>query len=342
MRLALIYHSESAINAQYRALMPMKILRTRGHEIVWCGASTDSISVSLLKSCDVLHVYRATEASVLRALLELREAGVAITWDNDDDIRALSKHSPSYARLGGVAGRRDWQRQMMAMEIADLVTTSSYTLAERFRDAARHVDVIENYLPPEFVAGRRSRHDGFVIGWAALKEHEADAKLLALNAVLSEVLENHPNVRLRTICVKLDLRHERYEHRPRVPFASLIDEVREFDVGIAPLADIEFNRARSNVKLKEYAAAGVPWLASPVGEYGRLGMRQGGRLVDDGAWGEALSRMIRRRRERMVLGMQGRLWARRETIVARAHLWERVFFDAVARRQGQSVAGAHA
>jgi glycosyltransferase involved in cell wall biosynthesis len=310
--------------------MPMNMLCSRGHEIVWCGASTDSMPVSLLRSCDVVHVYRATEASVLRVLEELHESGVAITWDNDDDVRAISKHSPSYARLGGAAGQRDWQRQVMAMEIADVVTTSSYTLAKSFCHAARRVEVIENYLPPEFVAGRRQRHNGFVIGWAALKEHEADAKLLALNVLLRDVLESNPGVRLRTICLKLDLRHERYEHRPRVPFASLIDALREFDVGIAPMADIDFNRARSNVKVKEYAAAGIPWLASPVGEYARLGIRQGGRLVDDGAWGEALSRLIRSRRGRAILSSQGRLWARRETIAVRAHLWEKIFCDAAA------------
>ena len=39
------------------------------------------------------------------------------------------------------------------------------------------------------------------------------------------------------------------------------------------------NRARSNIKLKEYAAAGACWLASPIGPYVGLGEKQGGRLV---------------------------------------------------------------
>lgn len=39
-----------------------------------------------------------------------------------------------------------------------------------------------------------------------------------------------------------------------------------FDLGIAPLTDTEFNRAKSAYKMKQYLSCGVPVLASPVGE----------------------------------------------------------------------------
>ena len=48
---------------------------------------------------------------------------------------------------------------------------------------------------------------------------------------------------------------------PGVPFVGLPAHMEVFDIGLAVIADIRFNRTRSNVKLKEYAALGIPWLA---------------------------------------------------------------------------------
>ena len=43
-----------------------------------------------------------------------------------------------------------------------------------------------------------------------------------------------------------------------------------FDLGVAPLLDTEFNRAKSAFKLKQYLSCGIPALASPVGENNRF------------------------------------------------------------------------
>lgn len=48
-----------------------------------------------------------------------------------------------------------------------------------------------------------------------------------------------------------------------------------FDVGVVPLNDIPFNRAKSYIKGFEYIAAGVPFVASHVGEYARLQQEEG-------------------------------------------------------------------
>src|SRR5207249_1565318 len=80
-------------------------------------------------------------------------------------------------------------------------------------------------------------------------------------------------------------------------FLELPHRIGSFDIGLAPLADLPGNRARSDIKVKEYAASGVPWLASPVGPYVQLGEEQGGRLVPDDLWFEALDRLVSRRRE---------------------------------------------
>jgi hypothetical protein len=337
MRLAFIYKSDAPFNAQYRALMPMAMMRKRGHEVLWWGSSEEPMPLRQLRKCDLIHIYRAADPGLLKALETLRSDGVALSWDNDDDIRSISRHSPSYARLGGLSGQHDFRQQVRAIRLANLVTTTSHALAAAFRDAgAEHVTVIGNFLPPEFTRGRRPDRNGLVIGWAALREHEADAKLLALGPTLLSTLGAQPQVRLVTIGIDLHLRHAHYEHRRIVPYERLGDALRTFDIGLAPLADIPFNRARSDIKLKEYAAAGVPWLASPVGEYRSLGPKHGGRLVSHDVWPRELERLINSRRDRLILAAKGRLWARRQTIELNVQHWENAFSHAIARRRGGS------
>ncbi|HRH54596.1 MAG TPA: glycosyltransferase [Chitinophagales bacterium] len=48
--------------------------------------------------------------------------------------------------------------------------------------------------------------------------------------------------------------------------ASIYSHILQFDVGIAPLLDTEFNRAKSAYKMKQYLSCGIPVTASPVGE----------------------------------------------------------------------------
>jgi len=53
------------------------------------------------------------------------------------------------------------------------------------------------------------------------------------------------------------------------------------------------NYARSDVKVKEYAARGVPWIASARGPYVDLGPDQGGLVVPGDDWVVALDRFTR-------------------------------------------------
>ncbi len=140
-------------------------------------------------------------------------------------------------------------------------------------------------------------------------------------------------LKLRVVSYGVDLRlgHDRYRHVQFVPFPELTTAVSEFDIGLAPLIDHPFSRTRSNVKLKEYAAAGVPWLASEVGPYLGLGEREGRaprstrRLVN-----AAISRLVDRERERRKLAKRARAWVERQTIERNVDHWESAFETAIA------------
>jgi glycosyltransferase involved in cell wall biosynthesis len=314
-------------NAHYRAIDPLRAMERRGHEILWPADWEANPTVSRLATCDVVHVYRRADDEIRPLLTALVRGGTPITYDNDDDFTSTPKQSPGYKKMGGFRGQRYFAATVQVGRLARVCTTTTDTLAEKYSGAGvERVEVIPNHLSPD-TARPRNRHDGVVIGWIAAAEHRADAAKIRIADALERVVARHPDVRVECIGVDLAL-PERYRHHRDVPFLELPRRIAGFDIGIAPLADIPWNRSRSDIKLKEYAASGVPWLASSVGPYAALGEDQGGRLVADDAWFEALDRLVSNRRERKRLARKAARWARGQTIEAVADRWEQVFLGA--------------
>lgn len=331
MKIATVYDARLP-NSNYRAAIPLRELESRGHQVLWPSETVARDRVDRLLDCDAVLLHRQYGPATLAVVPLLARSGVAVCYDNDDDLSAVPVESPHYESFAGQRGKRiesAWQR---IVRRAALVTTTSELLAEKFLDrGARHVEVIENYLPGEFLAQQRREHEGVVVGWIAGTTHRADARRLGVGLVLRRLLDDCPEVRVASIGLDLELGHERYHHLPRVDFDRLIHAAAAFDVGIAPLADIPFNQARSSIKLKEYAALGLPWLASPVAPYRGLGAEQGGELVAGGDWWPALSRLVADAGERARRGARARAWAETQTIATGGDLWESAFERAIER-----------
>lgn len=324
MRLGVVW--EPCSNSYYRAVDPMKALARRGHDVVWPDG-WGAADRKRLADCDVVHVYRRWDEDTRRVLAEVVRGGTPITYDNDDDFTSVPKESPNYRRVGGLRGQRAFAASVKTARLARVVTTTTEKLAEKYRRVgAQRVEVIPNYLAPD-ASRSRKKHDGLVIGWIAALEHMADAARIDIAGALERLLEKHECVRVE--CIGVDLRlPARYRHDPVVPFTDVPERIACFDIGIAPLADIRYNQTRSTIKLKEYAASGVPWLASPVGPYLGLGESEGGRLVADDQWFEALDRLVTHNRERRKLGRKAAAWAKGQTIDAAVDRWEAVFAEA--------------
>ena len=198
--------------------------------------------------------------------------------------------------------------------------------------------MIENHVPDQFVLRSRPPRDGVTIGWIAGLEHQMDAERIPIRAALQRLLDERPEARVVSFGLGLGLRGERYRHVDVVPLMELTRAAGVFDVGIAPLSDIAMNQARSNIKLKEYAAAGACWLASPIGPYVGLGEKQGGRLVPDDGWFDALARLLDKPRERAKLTKRAGKWVAGETLSKAARTWEARFEEAIARARSGAAA----
>jgi glycosyltransferase involved in cell wall biosynthesis len=94
-----------------------------------------------------------------------------------------------------------------------------------------------------------------------------------------------------------------------------------WDIGIAPLADTAFNRCKSSIKVLDYAAMGMPVLASDRAVYrGTLADGPGGWLLADdaGAWFVAVARLLRDAALRRRLAESAHIAFARATLAAQA------------------------
>jgi hypothetical protein len=332
MRLGAV--AQDGANGYYRLLLPLMAMRERGHDIVHVQQEYKRvIDIQPLIGCDFVHIHRPAilydDGDVVTRLLE---RGIAVGFDEDDNVVDMPLGMEERTdQPWAPRARRNFELLLEHVARVALVTTPSDHLADRFEAAgARNVHVVDNYLPGAFSRVAPQGHDGLVIGWHAGREHLLDVDELGLVETLERVLDAHPDVRVETINIDLEMRHPRYRCEEALPIERLTQRLADFDLGLVPLADIPFNHGRSNVKAREYAAAGVPWLASPVGSYAHLGAEQGGWLVPDDKWFAAIDALIRSRRDRRKLAKG---WAKEETIWNMAPVWERLFRDAIAGRR---------
>jgi glycosyltransferase involved in cell wall biosynthesis len=337
MRFGAIYEPGLSA-ANYRAIFPLLALARRGHDIEIPPTVEGWLEPAAMFGCDAVIFYRRLDRRAKQLLGQLQERGIGVVYDNDDDFR----HTPRENRSYKSQRERDltWSLSVDMAKRADAATATTAALAARYAESgAPEPTVIPNLLPGGKLRRKPRRHDGFVIGWIAGHEHAPDARALGIPEALAELQAQRPDVHVECVGVDLGL-DTRYRHAEELGFDDLVPTMAGWDLAIAPLADTVFNATRSDIKVKEYAASQLPWLASPYGPYADLGEHQGGRLVPDGQWLAALTAIVDDKRARKRLAKAGEKWAKTQTTDAVAGEWEAVLTEAARRAQARTQARA--
>ncbi|HXE44068.1 MAG TPA: hypothetical protein VN635_02610 [Conexibacter sp.] len=316
-------------SSNYRAIFPLTELARRGHLIATyyeeqdLTPSDEELAV-VLEDFDVAYIGRYVQPAAVKLARRLTAGGMGVVWDNDDDVVRPERR----AGFDGMA------------EVVDVITTTNEALAERYREyGARTVVPIPNFLTQGSLMTPRRKHDGIVLGYAGWIDHQDDWNALDLQAIVEDLLDVHPELRVESVGpIDLRLPRDRYTARGPLPFDQLPQAVAGFDVAIAPLIDKLGNDTRSDIKLKEYAIAGIPWLASPYGPYVDFGEEQGGWLVEDDKWFEALNALLSDAKTRKKLAKRGQKWAKDQTLERNAPLWLGAFEQAMALAQERGAA----
>ena len=238
---------------------------------------------------DTLHTQRQVDDAQLKALAELRQnTSLRIVMDFDDLLTKVPKHSYHHGSVWPDIERRIAD----SCRLADCVTVSTEPLAQHMRAWHDDVRVVPNSIDPALWSGiscaPHSRNK-LRVGWAGGISHAGD--LAQIREVVAELADEVEWV-FFGMCLE-EMQPHLHEFHRGVAFDAYPQKLASLglDIAIAPLELNAFNECKSNLRLLEYGALGIPVIASDSTPY-RCGLPVTLLANDPKAWVRAIRERI--------------------------------------------------
>jgi len=278
--------------AWYRLILPSRELQGLGWET---GVGMPRVHPEM--GIGIAHedgMYAGWDVSVLKLLMHesipqlipvMQAKGERVIVDIDDFHFALDEENVAYHATNPHANRESNRAYYeIVIRQADTVTVSTAFLAEFYGRRCRDVRIIRNGLDVERFS-MVEHPESPTVGWVgATWWRSGDIEVLSewLPGFVSDYgvkvhhaghIPNEP----RNFAVRAGLRRVSTRLMCTIKdYPSMLD----FHIGLVPLARKPFNEAKSNLKGLEYAAAGIPFIATPTEEYRLLHESGIGRLAE--------------------------------------------------------------
>ena len=340
-------------SGHYRCLYPARELMRHGHQAVVAphrkhvSPVTRKMTVVYgavtkdLRAVPIDQAMRHVQFDVL-AMQQRTDEGIAdwigrldkpVVVDSDDAWFGLPAYNPGSRKTSGDRGRMVHQ-----LRNAAAMTVSTPALAEDYASFNPDITVIRNTLdwemwrdvPQQSEKERRRVRVGYMghADW-----HSGD--LAVLRGVLGPWLERNPNVEFVAAGDPLVHDHLGVPRDQRVSVAGtdfwhgdLPDITACFDIGLVPLAKNHMNECKSHLKGLEYAACGIPCIATPTESYKWWAFQStGGTILADkpAQWVRALDELVNDEEYRRGAGREARFAASKNTIQNHWPEWESVY-----------------
>lgn len=330
--------------AYYRSYLPMLTLDTdclMGRP-AWTGATGFGIKTAQDKA-----VFRFSTVS-LKLMMErwvphqtrvARSLGQRVVVDVDDFYKGLESTNLAFEvtdpRKNKRRNRAYYEDAILA---ADTVTVTTPFLLEHYSALHPDVRMVRNGVRLGDFTKRKVRDRRPVIGWmGGIDWRSGDLELL--KEWLPDFLDDHDllfhhsgHVPGRASFAEVvGIRPERFSCSPMVPI-DRISELMTFDIGLVPLTDVPFNHAKSCLKGLEYAASGIPFVASALPEYEYLHDTGVGRLAKTPwDWSSHLLHLLDPAERNRDAVTNYRVVEKQHTYLARADEWRSVYEGSVLR-----------
>lgn len=249
---------------------------------------------------DLIIFQRPLDNAMTAVIKQAKRQGIATIVEIDDDFSTVHRDNVAHSAMHGQESGHQWVA--LATAEADLVTISTPQLAKY----ARHgrYEVLRNRVPDTIFDTpiQKSNQETWPrIGWTGtVQTHPND--LQETKGRLGPLLKKHGlpfNVigDGQHVSRNLGLSDDTSVYATGwVELELYYQYVASFiDLGIVPLELSSFNQAKSALKGLEYAALGIPFVASPTREYELLEINGIGKVAKSpGDWAKHLQRMIDR------------------------------------------------
>lgn len=230
---------------QNRALTPLEIARQGANSVIVQHFLTD---VRL----NELHQFRKFAPDAF------------IVYSCDDLLTDMPLKS-HFRRLVPADSR---SRFKQALKDCDRLVVSTPFLAEAFSNLIGDIRVVPNRIEGATwlkLSGKRRTTARPRIGWAGGSGHRGDLELLR---PVIEATRHEADWIFFGMCPE-EIRPLLAEYHELAPFADYPRKLAalNLDIAVAPLEDIPFNHGKSNLRLLEYGALGLPVVCSDVSPY---------------------------------------------------------------------------
>ena len=273
-----------------------------------------------------------------RGLVGARD-GKRIICETDDNSLHIPKWHRSMQPQFRQATLAVTKQMHDGFRCADALTVSTPQLAEDYAEIHDNIFVLRNYLDWEMwetveqqseVERQRVR-----VGWMGAYDFRV-GDLDQLRGVIGPWVERHPEVEFVVAGNNAELTHDRLgiptDQRVSidgVSFASgrLAEITALMDIGLVPLEPGRFNEGKSHLKGMEYAACGIPCIATPTESY-RYWIEEGVNGLfarKPHEWRESLETLVGDDALRRQQGRNARAKAAEHTIQRNSWRWERVY-----------------
>jgi hypothetical protein len=306
----------------YRFYLPYKHLGQNSHHIVGMAppGQQPPLGPDEVQGLDVLVLQRPAGRNGTRQMERL-VGHVRLVYETDDDM--LQAEQSGLPHLFDEQTREGIRR---CLRLSDMVTVSTPYLAEQVSPYNENVRVLPNHVKPGLLEMQRKRRDQLVVGWAGGTSHLVD--MVTVAEPLRRVLDANPQV---------DMHFMGFDYSPLVqrqcrwsPWQADLGEYYkrvDFDIAVAPLADVPFNRSKSPIRALEMGALGIPIIAAnllPYSDYVIDG-KTGYLVSSEDEFEQRLKELIHDPDARAELGAAGREQAGGWTIDKGWRLWERAY-----------------
>lgn len=229
-----------------------------------------------MNNVDVLIMQRLMHDGLANNVKKARANGQIVINDVDDWYWGLDPTNMAWKASHPKYNKKEntnFYRQIIGA--SSLITTSTPFLYEKMSRWNKNVVLLPNTVDTAaFKKHDHTKNDGVVIGWAGSTAHRS-GDLQTLRGILPTTQNTTTHISYLhgghhksapSFADQAGLPEEMVKTLPTCDprdYPNLL----QMDIGLAPLRDTPFNHAKSEIKLLEYSASGIPWIASALPSY---------------------------------------------------------------------------